>query len=541
MCMSEDRKFHEIMEDYCMRYLELNPILATILGVHIFDSQMPRGDKKGILELRNLLVDFKNALAEINRDRLSFDFRIDYDLLHDLINLRLFEIDELQLWKKYPFAAENIGDAIFPLFIREFAPFSERFSSIVARLEKCPRYLRESMECLEEPVKIYIDAALRIVNGLPAFLDAIYSAGISEFGEEDQLVKRAKYAIENLKSELMEYEEWLKDKYSSASDNFAIGYDKFRKLLELRGLEYSPGELIKLGEKYLNMYKRELTELAKKISPDGDVNKARELIENEHPKNFKEAISEYIKLINKAKKFVIDNKLAPIPEEEEIKVLETPEFLRPIIPFAAYYPPAPFEDRKIGIYLVTKPVNEEFMKRHNYYAIANTTIHEAYPGHHLQSSWVSRNFARILSGAVEYIEGWAHYCEDLMKEYGFEATDKHKFIQLLDNIWRAVRVILDVKLSTGQISFEEAVDFLVKETGMGREAAKAEVMRYTYTPGYQLSYLVGKHLISQLREEIKEKLGERYNDYDFHNIILTSGIVPFKYLRKIVYSKLGIK
>jgi len=245
MCMSEDRKFHEIMEDYCMRYLELNPILATILGVHIFDSQMPRGDKKGILELRNLLVDFKNALAEINRDRLSFDFRIDYDLLHDLINLRLFEIDELQLWKKYPFAAENIGDAIFPLFIREFAPFSERFSSIVARLEKCPRYLRESMECLEEPVEIYIDIAVDAVKRLPHFLEVIYEAGRAELGGESDLVIRAKHAIETLNTQLSEYVEWLEDRRAEAKKEFSIGRDLYEKLLRAKGIDMSPEEVLR--------------------------------------------------------------------------------------------------------------------------------------------------------------------------------------------------------------------------------------------------------------------------------------------------------
>lgn len=541
--MSEDRRLYEVIEEYFMRYLEINPIHATILGIHKFDSQMPRGDKEGIREQRKLVLDFRTALSDIGRDKLSFESRIDYDLAHNLIDLALFNLDELQLWRKYPFGGENIGDAIFPLFVRDFAPFTERFSSIVARLEKSPRYLRETMDCLEEPIEIYVDNALKSITNLPLFLDVIYRAGIEQISEDDPIITRAKHAIENLKSALIEYENWLEDVKAESKKDFAIGYDKFKRLLELRGIEYTPEEILKIGEDYLNKFKAELKELAKKIVPDGDVNKAREVIESEHPKTFEEAINEYKNAIERAKQFVAEKKLAPLPEGEVIKVVETPAYLRAVIPFAAYFPPAPFEENKVGIYLVTPPVKTEHLRRHNYYSISNTTVHEAYPGHHLQLSWSAtiRNIIRLMINATEFIEGWAHYCEDMMKEHGYDATDKHRFILLLDAIWRAARIIVDIKLSTGKMSFDEAIEFLVKETGMDREAAEAEVRRYTYTPGYQLSYLLGKHMISELRREVREKLKDKYNEYKFHEIILTSGGMPYKYLRKLVFARMGIQ
>jgi len=106
-------------------------------------------------------------------------------------------------------------------------------------------------------------------------------------------------------------------------------------------------------------------------------------------------------------------------------------------------------------------------------------------------------------------------------------------------IWRAVRMIVDVKLSCGEMSFEEAVDMLVKETGMSKNGAVAEVRRYTQSPGYPLSYLLGKHLMLKLRDDVKAKMGDKYNDKIFHDTITANGYLPMSKLREIFEQKLG--
>lgn len=126
-----------------------------------------------------------------------------------------------------------------------------------------------------------------------------------------------------------------------------------------------------------------------------------------------------------------------------------------------------------------------------------------------------------------------------MREKGFITDLETRFIQINDMIWRAVRIIVDVKLSRGEMSFEEAVEMLVKEAGMSREAAVAEVKRYTQTPGYQLSYLLGKHLILKLKEEVKQKMGDKFDEKFFHDTITANGYLPISMLRKIFERKIS--
>jgi len=145
---------------------------------------------------------------------------------------------------------------------------------------------------------------------------------------------------------------------------------------------------------------------------------------------------------------------------------------------------------------------------------------------------------RLLAEGSETVEGWAHYCEELMWEKGFINDSEARFIQINDMIWRAVRIIVDVKLSRGEMAFEEAVDMLAREAGMSREAAVAEVNRYTQTPGYPLSYLLGKHLILKLKEEVKKKMGEEFDEKFFHDTITANGYLPISMLRKVFDMKI---
>jgi|Deesub1362B_J571_1020462.scaffolds.fasta_scaffold00005_180 uncharacterized protein (DUF885 family) len=540
--MTEDNKLYELAEDYLRKYLELNPVMATYLGIHEYDDQMPRGDKKGVEEYKELLIDFETSLGDINEDRLSYEAKIDYQLARDTIRIWLFYIDDWPKWRMYPFGPETIGGALFPLYIRDFAPFQSRFASITSRLLKSSRFLEETRECLEDPVEVFIETALITAKQIPLFAEIIVKTGETMMGREDPLVKKAYEASNHLKETFTSYISWLYEIKTEARDDFAIGKERFEKLLQMRGLGMSSDEILKLGEHYLHQFKEEAIRLADQIMPKTPIEKVRIKIEEEHPDDFKSALEEYKKSIIEAKKFVIEKNIAPLPPVEDVIITETPPFLTPVIPFAAYIPPAPFEEKKTGVYMITPPQRQEQLRRHNYYAISNTSVHEAYPGHHLQLSWSAtiRNLLRLMSENTEFVEGWAHYCEDLMKEYGYDDTPKHRFVQIIDSIWRAARIIIDVKLSRGEMGFDEAVDFLVKETGMDKEAAEAEVRRYTFTPGYQLSYLLGKHLLKELRKEVKSYLGEKYNDYEFHKVVLESGGMPYKYLRKLVFTKLGV-
>jgi uncharacterized protein (DUF885 family) len=125
-----------------------------------------------------------------------------------------------------------------------------------------------------------------------------------------------------------------------------------------------------------------------------------------------------------------------------------------------------------------------------------------------------------------------------MKEAGFDDTPTHRYIQHTDAIWRAVRIILDVRLHRGEIGFSDAVRFMVEQTGFEEPAAVAEVKRYTSTPTYQLSYLYGRHMIDRLRDRVKAAMGPAFNLKYFHDTLIYGGTMPVSFAWRLFEQKL---
>src|SRR2546422_598280 len=423
-------------------YIEWNPIFATYVGIHDHDHRLPIGTYDAELEERARVKEFLRRVEAIDRTGLSAGKRVDLGNLQNVFRIWIFESEEIGTWQSMPRGAQTVGDALFPLFMRSFAPLPRRLESITGRLERSPGFLEETKGRIRAPIKIWCEISLEAAQRVPGFLHVI----------------------------------------------------------------------------------------------EATVEEAKEIVKSDHPARFEEALAYAAKAMSDSKAFIRQHDLATIPPNEELTVIETPSYLRHVIPFAAYNAPARFEAHKQGFYMVT-PVEDkpEMLREHSYPGVRNTAVHEGYPGHHLQLTCASLNpsYARILADATETIEGWAHYCEDMMKEAGFSSDPKTKLRQLLDQIWRACRILIDVDLHSGKMTFHEAVDLLVREAGMERPGAVAEVKRYTYNPAYQLSYLIGKYLIIELRNDVKKRLGKAYSDKLFHDTILYSGSLPMKYMREI--------
>ena len=234
----------------------------------------------------------------------------------------------------------------------------------------------------------------------------------------------------------------------------------------------------------------------------------------------------------------MEHDLATVPDDETIEVIATPEYLRSVMPFAAYFSPARFDADQRGLYIVTPAVDDDpnAMLEHYWASISNTSIHEAYPGHHLQLAVAAKHpsLTRMLTDAPEFVEGWGMYSEQMMREQGFDAGPAFRTAMYTDAIWRACRIILDVRMHRGELTPDAATDFLVEHTSFETANARAEVRRYTYTPGYQLSYLLGKVLILGLRTEEQRRLGEAFSLGAFHDTLLRNGSLPIVFHRRLL-------
>lgn len=530
-----DARFDRTIDRWFRDHLAMRPETATYFGLHDSDDQLSPGGRDAIDEEIAFYRRTIDELSASDAGELSADRALDRDLAVHQARLAHFWLTEYRTWAGSSGGAEHIGEALFPLFTRDFAPLPERLESIAARLEKAPELLRQTRDRVTEPVRIWTEIDIESTRQMPGFLDTILAAAGSE-GADTSLVERLTRAADATKAALVDHEAWLRaDVLPRANGHWAAGPERFEEMLRLRELEATGDEILAVGEELLVSEKDAREALRREIDPSASAEEVADLVKDDHAPTFAEALNEYRESMDGARAFVVEHGLATPPEEDHLNVIETPSFIRHLIPFAAYYDPAKFDPTPVGTYIVTPPSSPDMMREHNRASISNTSVHEAYPGHHLQLSAAITNpsLVRLFSGAPEFTEGWAFYCERMMKEAGFDDTPKGWYIVHTDAIWRATRIILDVQLHRGLIGFDDAVERLISETGFERPAAVAEVKRYTSTPTYQLSYLFGRHMIERLRDDVRRAQGADFDLRRFHDTLMYAGTMPVSYARRL--------
>jgi uncharacterized protein (DUF885 family) len=409
---------------------------------------------------------------------------------------------------------------------------------MTSRLEDAPRIVDENRRRLgDRPVGVWNELELQSAREIGTLFDSITTAGRENWGADSKDQRRLEQAARRARASFGEYETWLRDVIGRSGDDFALGRDQYEELVALRAFDgLSTDDILAIGEQQLGSNKRERAAVAQGIDANATEQEVLDRVKSSHPATFEEALEEYTKAMVAARTYLRDNGIATLPEGEQLSVIATPEYLRNVMPFAAYFEPPKFDASPAGIYVVTPSVDGDprAMREHNYSSIRNTSIHEAYPGHHhqLSAAITHPSLVRLLVDAPEFVEGWAMYCEQMMREEGFDTAPESLLMMYTDAIWRACRIILDIRLHRGEIGVAEAIDFLVEHTGFERPNAEAEVRRYTYTPTYQLSYLLGKVLLLRLRDDEKRRLGSGFSLRRFHDGLLYAGSLPISFHRR---------
>jgi uncharacterized protein (DUF885 family) len=514
--------------------MEASPSHATYLGIHAHDARLAdlsRAAKEADIAAE---ASFISRLEAMDPAALSAEASFERDLALHGARLRYFDDTVARSWQRRPAASREIGDALFLLLARDFAPLEERLESMTQRLEGVPEALRQVRDRLgDDAVRLWDELEIRAARELPTLVhEIVTSAGTCWPAGSAQLV-RLEAAAHATRDAILDYTAWLDSTLADARGDFALGSDALDELLSLRALGLATDEILAVGWQQLAELHEIRAEAGRSIDARLSEQEALDLVKSDGPKDFESALAGYRDAMWRARGFIADHDLATLPLDDHIEVLTTPLHMRSLIPLAAYFEPAAFDRPLRGVYIVTPSVDGDprAMREHNWASIVNTSVHEAYPGHHQQFSaaLASPTVARLLTEAPEFHEGWGMYCEQMMLEAGFEDSPARRVIVATDAIWRACRIVLDIGLHRGQMGVEEAVDLLVEHTGFERPVARAEVHRYTQTPGYNLSYLLGKVLLLRLRASQQARLGVAFTLKDFHDALLYSGNLPISF------------
>jgi uncharacterized protein (DUF885 family) len=200
----------------------------------------------------------------------------------------------------------------------------------------------------------------------------------------------------------------------------------------------------------------------------------------------------------------------------------------------AYYHPPAFDGSRPGVFYANLRAPGEVAR----FGMRTLTYHEAIPGHHLQIALSFENrgmpFFRRVIPFTAFVEGWALYAERLAAEQGFHPTPFDRIGQLQAELFRSVRLVVDTGIHAKRWTREEAIEWMLRHTGMGRTEVTAEIERYIVLPGQACAYKIGQLELLALRDRARSALGERFDLRAFHDHVLSNGSLPLELLRPLV-------
>jgi uncharacterized protein (DUF885 family) len=522
-----DRFFDEYL-------LPLNPTTATYMGIHKYDGDFEDYSKAALSKRLAKLKEFESAFAKLPSDP-------DRNMVLGSIRSSILDLEQIHTFEKNPDVySSSLASSAFTIMSRTFAPPDVRLRSLISREKKMPVALAAARQNLTNPPKIFTEVAIEQLPGIVRFFQNDVPLAFKSVTDA-KLQADFKDANGAVIAALQDYEKFLKtDLLPRSNGDFRIGAANYaKKVLYDEMVDVPLDRLLEIGYADLRANQKKLRDTAALIDKNKTPQQILTDLEKDHPTADK-LLDTYRQVTSQARDFVISHKIATIASPVLPILQETPPFARALT-FASMDTPGPYEIVAREAYFnVTLPEKdwkpervEDFLRGHHRGTIVATAIHEAYPGHYTQLLFSQRLDSRIrkMIWANSNIEGWAHYCEQMMFDEGYTNDPKLRLGQIQDALMRDARYIVGIEIHTGKKTFEQGVDFFVKEGYQTRETGIRETKRGTSDPTY-LYYTLGKLQILKLREDYKKMKGAAFSLQEFHDSFMKQGYPPIKIVRK---------
>jgi uncharacterized protein (DUF885 family) len=541
-------------------YFHFAPTVATSAGLHQYDTQLEDYSAANIQKQIAALHAYEKKIEAIDPSALDASIAADREILLNNIRSQLLSLEVIRPWEKNPdIYSSGITGAAFVIMERPYASTNARLKSLIEREKLMPQVLLEARKNLKNPPRIYTEIALEQIDGLASFFQTdVPSAFLSGPDAATDAETKTAFAKSNAAviDALKSYGAWMKsDLLPRSSGDYKLGADTFAKKLRYDEMVDIPlDHLLEIAFADLHKNQAEFARIAKEVDPTKTPQQVLAELAAIHPAPDK-LLSTFQDTFASLISFIDTHHIITIPSKVEPTLEETPPFMRATTQ-ASMDPPGPFETHSAKAYFnVTLPEKDwtpehiaEHMAAFNVGTVISTSVHEAYPGHYVQFLWTPQfpSTIRKVLGANTNIEGWAHYTEQMMLDegYGQPGTEvpggkkiderEAKLIrlgQLQDALLRDARFVNSIKLHTGEFTFDQAVDFFVKEGYQSHSVGLMETKRGTADATY-LYYTLGKLEIMKLRADMMKKQGSAFNLETFHNDFMRQGFAPIKVIRK---------
>lgn len=532
---SQQLPWSDFREQFIEEYFEHNPAAAVGAGRHEYDGQLHDYSPAAVAAEIAWLNERRAQAEAYSDDALAGREEFERSYLMATTDKQLFFLEQSGFLQSnvvvYAFA---IDPSIY--LSLEYAPLPQRMAAFTRHVAAIPAYLAQMRSNLVTPLaRPYIEVSRSILDGYATFfadnVPQIFSAV-----DDASLQTRFSAANAGAIEALNETTAWLDSELETASDDFALGEEKFLTMLRMtEGVDIGIAELKAAGEADLERNLAALVEACEVFAPGLSIHECA--VKNDRVKIAGGAVEGARRQLTDLKQFLIEKDLVTIPGTEEVLVNEAPPYNR--WNFAYIIIPGPYEEGLPSTYYIAPPdpswsEEEQLAYIPGAKKLLYVSVHEVWPGHFLNFLHANRSesaFGRTFF-TYSYTEGWAHYTEEMMFDAGLDGQSPESHIGQLSNaLLRNVRFLSAIGLHTGGMTVDESRQMFIDKGVQDSGNASQQAFRGTFDPGY-LNYTLGKLMIKKLRDDWTASRGGRAAWKEFHDAFLSYGAPPIPLVRE---------
>ena len=536
--------FPRLVEEYLLDLHSRRPALAAASGIHAWDGRLEDYSPSALASEIAAIKRFQSRLAKIPPLELALSDLFDYQIISSNMKSRLLELEQIRSHERNPqIYNDAISTGLLQIALFEYAPADSRLRHVIAKEKEIPRLLDSARSNVTRAPAVFLKTSLESFRGALSFVQNDLPQAFASV-KDAKLQAEFKKTTRTAAKAITDYIKHLEKIKPDPAATFAIGRENFEaKLRYDEGIDISSDALLKIAYRELHNAQEEFRRAASQIDRRRDQAQVWADVQRDHPRAGM-LVEEARKQLDTLKRFIEEKKIVTLPDAPPPVVAATPDFMRWAT--ASMWTAGPFESRPLtSRYLITDvdakwnaQQQEEYLSSLNRAQLWTTSIHEAYPGHFVQGAYLAGVQSRVRRtwalASASFVEGWAHYAEQMMIEEGFGNNDpKIRMGLWADALLRLCRFVVAIRLHTGGMTVDEATRFFIENGYMGETPARIEAERGTFDPTY-LVYSVGKLAILKLREDYRRYHSAEFSLQEFHDRLLAQGLAPIRVHRQMM-------
>ncbi len=545
--MYPSEPFPHFVDDYLAYLYEVLPTQACLDGVHLHDDLLEDLSRSAIDADIRALSGFSRRLHQIDASHLPPVEQVEHRIVGSNIESRMYELEAIRTWDRNPQVySDALGMSLAGQALFSYSPEAERARRVVSKLRQVPRLVQAARDNIKETPGIFVKVGLEAWRGTLRFIESELPRAFSTLDDLHILGDLADTSTEAA-SAIGSYLEYLEnDLAPRAKASFRLGRERFEhKLKAEEGVTLSADRLLTIALRELHEVQEEFRSVAGRLN-GGDPLDVWRRAKEDHPAPGT-LVSVAQSHLQELQEFLQRQSIVTVPASEPVVVAPTPEFYR--WAFASMWTPGPFETKPSRAYYYLTDVDrswsadrqKEHLRDFNLPTLWSISIHEVYPGHFLQAQHSRQVESKVrkstLLASNAFVEGWAHYCEQMMMEAGFRRGDATlRLGQLAESLVRLARFVVAIRLHCEDLSVEQGMRFFRDEAFLEEGTARREAERGTFDPGYVV-YSLGKLMMLKLRHDYEEQLAGKFSLRTFHDAVLAQGTAPLWAHRRLLLNE----